>query len=572
MGNKKEIVNLIRPGASEHKRSDLMYSYNQASKAFNNELKNENWENASLIIEKLKIRDVFKSNKKEEKIRREYSMFKKLNLVKNSKKIEPTKLAIEFSNADKNLEENYFFNINKMEYDFLQIFLFDDINGQKQGFKILKNLLENKNIYYEYNDNVKKLVNDKNYSKIEKIIKKDVYVNSGSPNNKTYNLGGKIFTRMSDKKNYLIDKWFDLSLKKINENILEKKLIIDFLLEFKELSNVYNYKSSEFGEETIIPLLIDESIKKVNKNKIINDINNCKYNESLFPKTFDELLKRSINRIIKGSINSYKCLVDNHIRFIPYIDDSKNKFFVKDNYKLLIQSIINHQNELEEEFLKNGYINRERFKEIIKIKSQKINNQNEEIMELYKSEYKEIDKVINILNLYNFENDSNVKKARIKIDEHINKSNHIKGRCNASTYFEFIIGLSLLIKETSIFKMKPRNFVETIKKSLNLKFSSDKLIPYIHAPGGRPDVNIEKENGDIIAEPTIQLKDQTKMEADSIRRHINSYNRNIKEVFFVSPTIEETVRVVFRAWKEKNLIKHNVSCLTTKDLIEYLKK
>ncbi len=569
MADKKKIVNLLRPGASEHKRTDLFSSYYCAASLFCNELENVNWDEKDNIIDVFKKWDVLKKQKEEKNVNREKSLFKKLNLIEENEKIVPTKLAKEFIGGE---IENYFFNMSKSEYDFFLIFLFDDYKNESQGFEILKRLYANKNIYFISNENLFVDINNPTKKELE-LIKKDILISSGSKYNTPYIFDGTEYKTKQEQKNLLIEKWFEISINKIKgENIIKESEEYFSLL--KDMSKKNNSNIYAFSKETILPLMVDPKLDGDAKKNQLNKIKKAESSIDAFASSYQDLMERSINRVISGSIGSYKCLVNNHLRFIPIIGENEDGFYIKKDYKNLISSIIASKSKLIIEFEKSGYINAERFKKLLNIEDGNIPviDNNRKIFEQYREIYKNLDNLIEILGLYDIENfDGDVKKMRTAIDSHIEKSKHVKGLCNASTYYEFVIGFSLLLKITDAFSLKPREFVELLRNSLNLKFSSENLTPYSHAPGGRPDINIRIDSGDIIAEPTIQLKDQTSMEGDSIKRHVNSYERKISDVYFVSPKIERDVVVTFEGWKDANIIKHKVTCWTTKELVEYLK-
>lgn len=566
----KQLVNLVRPGASEHKRTDLFFTYSEAAFLFVKELRGISWEEQDLIVDTFKQKGVYHKDKKiQNKITREKSMFKKLNLVKDLKLIEPTRLCQEFVDSLENDEDKYFFGLSKSEYSYLLIFLFDDYENKLQGFSILDNLLHEKNIYIEYYEGPKSLLHNKQYDELIKIIKKDLSFSSGSPNNKVIEHNGEKYEKQSEAKNYIVDSWLELSLAKINGINIENE-IRKFINDIEAFSFLYEKRVSNFIEKSIIELLIPTSWNKKQIKKYKHNINNKIDHNELIPDSYEELYLRSCERVIAGSINDYKNLVNSHIRFLPFINEDED-FSIKSEYIEIVNQIVNNKEKLIEEFASKKYITVERFNEIIGIDKYVEVSYNEETRNSYIESYKNLDEIIRILNLFDIDvYENNEKSMRAAVDKHIRENPHTKGMCSAPAYYEFIIGLAILQKFKGVLSMNPDEFVSEIKSSLNLKFNSNNLVPKTHAPGGRPDINIHQEKGDIIVEPTLQLVNQTKMEADSIKKHLNSYKEEINVALFVAPKIEDDITDVFEIWFTRERLKKEVLCYTTRELVEWL--
>lgn len=566
----KQLVNLVRPGASEHKRTDLFFTYSEAAFLFAKELKGVSWEERDKIVDAFKEKGVYDKDKKlQNVITREKSMFKKLNLVKDLDIIEPTNLCQKFVDSLEDDEEKYFFGLSKSEYSYLLIFLFDDYENKIQGFSILDNILSKRNIYIEYYENPKTLLNEKRYEELITIIRNDIHFASGSPNNKVVEHKGIEYDKQSKAKNHVVDTWLDLSLAKING--IEKENKIDELIsDIEAFSFLYEKRISNFIEKSIVELFIPTTWNKKQISKYKRNINNKIIHEDLIPSTYEELYLRSCERVIAGSINDYKNLVNSHIRFLPFINEEE-EFTIKEEYTEIVRGIIDGKEELIKEFSLNGYISVERFKEIIDIKEYIDVSYNVETKNSYIESYKNLEEIIKILNLFDLDvYDNNVKSMRSAVDKHIRESSHTKGMCSAPAYYEFIIGLAILQKFKNVLSMDPDEFVYEIKNSLNLKFNSNNLVPKTHAPGGRPDINVRRKEGDIVVEPTLQLINQTHMEADSIKGHLNSYKDEIDIALFVAPKIESDISDVFEIWFTREKLKKEVLCYTTRELVEWL--
>lgn len=449
------------------------------------------------------------------------------------------------------------------------MFLFNDYRKKAPGFLILKNILNKSNIYFEYYDRPRMMLKNKEYEALIEVIKNDLRVDSGSTSNYTIEIDGHIFYKLAEIKNYIINLWLNITLDKITkENIEEKTLHLIKVIE--DASLMYGIDVKKFTEKIIIELFIpikwdDQKIHDYKRN-----INRRINHKEIIPSSYEELYLRSCNRVIKGSQNDYKNLVDSHIRILPFIDEN-NSFTIKKEYEKVVKWLVENKTELIEEFQENGYIDSSYLMNWMNIKDFEEKTYNNETKDIYKYTYKNMDKIIEILNLFDLDvYDGDEKRMRRVIDDHIKNNTHVRGMCTSPAYYEFIIGLAILQKEKKILDMKPNDFVDEIKRSLNLKFNSNNLIPKIHAPGGRPDINIFNDDGDIVAEPTIQLIRQTQMEADSIKSHVNTYNRNIKTTLFIAPKIENDIAVVFDAWFENNILKNKVTCFSTRELVDWL--
>ncbi len=571
--NKKELVDLYKPGASEHKRSDLFHSYYSVSNLFCGNLSGVKWTENENIANQFRKKEIFKEDKKmSNKINRERSLFRKLNLDSGEEIIKPTKLAIEFNGSISNDEENYFFGMSKSEYIFFLIFLFDDYKKDSQSFKILRALLNKEKPYYKINPNLQKYIDSNDREKISSILKKNLRFNSGSPNKiEKFMFGNSEIKSMTDAKNLISFQWLDYSLDKIFLG-KDPDNINKFENDIKFLSNKFNQNHVKFTKGVIDNLFFDSSWEKDELKSFKIKYKKTILHDKLIPDTIKELFDRVVSRVIGGSIGSYKTLVDNHLRFLLFVGENEKGFYIKNEFINFVNSLLACEEKLKNAFSKNSYLTPDEMFEILKIDKTTVIEKNNDIKELYLKNYKSFDYLLEILSLYEIEKfNGNEEKMRICIDNHLESNKHIKGMCNASTYYEFIVGLLILQKIKNIFALPPKDFSTVIKKSLNLKFKTDNLMPYTHAPGGRPDINVDTENGSIIAEPTIQLKRQTSMEGDSIKAHVNSFKSKILKVLFVSPQIEEDIDIAFKAWKEKGKINHSVDCLSTKELINWLK-
>ncbi len=129
----KKLVELIKIGKSEHKRSDLISSYFSFIDLLNEKNENNNVINKSWSKDNKEICELFSKNEiyfnkkcsSATKVGREKSLFKSLNLITKNDIIEPTEFAKKIiaseSNDEKEVEK---IKLNNYEYNFLLIILF----------------------------------------------------------------------------------------------------------------------------------------------------------------------------------------------------------------------------------------------------------------------------------------------------------------------------------------------------------------------------------------------------------------------------------------------------------------
>ncbi len=564
-----KLVQLFRPGASEHKRTDLAYSYLQFTKAVNEKLGGVSWSEQEKIKEVLTEYDVYKEAKQENNVKREEGLFKKLNLTERTTEVKLTRLGEEYLNSQNDINPDYFMGMDKVQYDFLLIFLLDDYKNGRPAYNIIDNILNHKPINHKISEELNVWLIDNELDKITNTLKKQIDLKSGSPDKTMVTYNGVEYS-MKEAKQLIIDYWFDCSLESIDTNIVNIHSCNHIVSLIMHFAKGFNKTINSFCGETLFPLLIDYNLPKKKIQLIINKIKNGESDIGFIPNNINSFIERCIKRIIKGVESSYNCLINNHLRIIDLVKEDENGFYILEEHRIIFQRIIQNYELIVKTFETKGYVEPIEMLDILNLNSIMIeNNSFNETYEVYLQEYGTLDKVIQKLELFNFSKDNN--SARLDIDEDIRKSKHINGICSAPAYYEFIIGMGLLIKYKNIFELEPKEFCESIKSSLHLKFKSTKLVPYLHAPGGRPDISIVSENGDIIAEPTIQLKNQTSMEADSIKNHLKSYNRDIKKALFISPEIEEDIVFVFEKWKEKSVIPVSIDSLSNEQFIEFLR-
>ena len=120
----------------------------------------------------------------------------------------------------------------------------------------------------------------------------------------------------------------------------------------------------------------------------------------------------------------------------------------------------------------------------------------------------------------------------------------------SSTFFEYIIGIfffKIIYKEEL---SKGINLSKVFRDTMNMKFNND-FIPIRFAQGGIADI----VTNSYIIEPTLQIKNQIKMEINSILNHLSTHNKEI--AFLVSPKIEKDYIYPF-VYTYKHLNKHIV--------------
>ncbi len=419
-----------------------------------------------------------------------------------------------------------------------------------------------KDLYNEF----KKYDNDKFEDELYEVIR----FRSGSK--KTCLINDKV-TKYSESKNNILKLWLKTCLNNSEDNINN---LIDTINKYQICFGQNSYSYLKDALTFLIAGKNKNDQKKLHKyltnKKTINSI------IDLFPKTKEEILDRCILRVIKGSEKDYLNLTHQHLNWLPYfyIDSKDNKVKIFDEYKSLIKQIIENKEKLISIFKNNNYIKPKEFISILDIENIKFIEHNEEIKSIYLDEYGSKEKLNKILNLFILNNYISEDQMRLTVNKFIQNSKHIQGICNAPTFYEFIISLSVMFKVLpNLFDKNADEFTQVIRKSLNLTFSNKNLIPQRFAAGGRPDAIIETSKGSIIVEPTLQIYRQTKAEADSIADHMNKFvedneNVNLINTLFVSPKIEKRIISTFDGWYEDKIIYNKVETFNQKNFIKYI--
>jgi hypothetical protein len=160
-----------------------------------------------------------------------------------------------------------------------------------------------------------------------------------------------------------------------------------------------------------------------------------------------------------------------------------------------------------------------------------------------------------------------------KIEKIIKEHEHIKGKVNIPTFFEFIIGMAFLSKNKSKEDTNEKDYLE---KHFHTKLDTN-LCPIRFASGGKTDIYIEKKDEQLFLniEPTTQLTNQTKMELDSVRSHLisamnkNQFPKGISII--VAPKIKKTLSQDIRGWNEDVKPKLEIKLFDIDLILEMLK-
>ncbi len=565
----EKLVTLYKIGKSEHKRTDLINSYFSFIYAItnNDKLKNKSWKNDKNIICEVLTNYRVLYNKKcdSPNLNREKSLFESLNLIKKNQNIIPTEFTKHIlSNENINTSK---LGMNSSEYHYLLMILFNySENNDMQTFEIIDNILNNKEYFFKKNDLLINELMKMDEDDFRNELFNQIKFKSGSSKSIEKD-GKKIKLKMA--KDEILKLWIDWMIKQ--DDITERNLL-NLIIEYK---NLFKMKSKDFLKDAMAILICDSKhFKKLYKNLDNDEVFSLKSFNDEFDNTREEIINRAIRKIIKGSEKDYLYLIKNHLLVLQqffYFDSIDNKIKIFNEHKDFIFKIISKKKELIQEFRKNNYIAIDKFIDILDMK-EVVNIDNSEVMKIYKTHYGTSEQIIEILKKFIIvDNENDMRK---KVDSYIKNSQHLNGLCDAPTFFEFLSSYSILFKNhNDIFEKTSTEFIDLIKKSLNLKFSQKNLVPIRFAAGNRPDAIIKTIDGDIIVEPTLQLKRQVKMELDSVTDHINKHKYKINSAYIIAPIIEERLNTALKSFVENNLIKvRSVFAINVKELIEYIKK
>ncbi|BDU67398.1 MAG: hypothetical protein TYPL_0510 [Candidatus Tyloplasma litorale] len=574
MEKDSKLIKLYKIGKSEHKRTDLISSYFSFIEWAYESKEKPSWKNEKKVCQIFSEIGVYKNkdcNTNNLKIGREKSLFKSLNFIEDIDEIKLTNFAKKIY-EDINKERKSIFGISRIEYNFLLICLFNISDNDYQTFDILERILKKENYFYLENLNKINYLMEVDDFKFYKIIKKELDLKSGGKSKIIQNQKMKLST----SKNIFLDKWYEYAYKNSNEENLKK--LENWLYECSKV--FYDGRSKKFLKKFLTYILVGKDKNKM--KKLWNDFDKTGLLKNIDKNlTRQEVINKVILRIVYGVENSYENLIHNHLNSLSlfYLDEKDKVIRINKNCEKFISSIINKKNELLNEFKKNNYITEERFSEILNINEQILPDL-DAIKKTYLDNYGNLKKVKEIISLFKIKTINGISESessmRNRVWKYIKTSNHINGICDEKTFFEFIICYAFLIKNNEkLFDYSSEDFFNIVKKSLNLIFSNKNLIPLRFAPGGRADGLIFTKNGSLVVEPTLQLKNQVKMELDSVTDHVNKYNREKEQVscaYIVAPIIEKRLNVALKSYVDHELISSKAYAWNIDDLIKYIEQ
>lgn len=588
MKSNEKLYFKLKIGKSEHKRSQLIESYfsfiDLLDEKNDYSVVNKSWKS-----DKKDIFDAFnnakiylqKNNIENTKIGREKSLFQDLNLIKEAEKIEPTLFANKILNSLSLKNEVYsLFNFSKEEYNFFLIIMF--YHEEELGyvfFKLLKNIIEEKTfedlILVENKALIEQIktfeegISKEEKKKIEEIILENI--KPGSGNGKSIIFQGKKIS-VTKLKNKLIATWLNEFLNKGSgkETIKLLNEIDEAFMDSSNSESTLTFK--KFYKSIFIDIFSKD--EKYFLNLETKDF----IPSIIIPKDIEELLKRVKKRTLNGVQKDYIHLITNHLNFIYFFEIHSDKILIKKEYKPLMEKILLKENELINFFEKEHYLTEKDFERILEIKKNIIPKKTINIKELYKREYGTLEEIIKILEIFVIEDnkENNINIMQNKIKKYMKNSDHIKEKCNPSTFYEFICSLALLLKKTpNLYSLEEEIFKDKIKETINLSFSEYDLSPIRFAAGRRPDAQIITNKSEMtILELTLQLNRQVSMEFDSVNSHLKKKindNFNVTELFIVAPIIEKEFKqqeIIFKS----NYEKVETKILTQKEFIGLLNK
>ena len=550
---------LVKFGRSETKRSNIKQTYTLLIDAINEN--DNNWITDKEFFDILKEKKYFLEEKKEIDITREKSIIKSLlNLAVIEENKEEKKLKFISNEISKKWEYNKynqkFFGLSSIDFSFFQALLkmrYKSNGEYKSSFFHILDQLTKKNklkknilIDLNYREIIKEIIDNKDIEKLKKILK----LKSGSKNKLKKELNDEcIFTFLNIWKNN-------------DENY----------------SNLYNsintiYKNNLEFSDGISELIFGyKDNKKINIRHFYKMYPEENMNEfiSQIKKSISNIEARVIDKIISGSWNSYRHLIKNHLNSLDTIFEFNNKdeFKIKENFQYLIDTILKFGENRILELDKNKLYNPDELLHFFKLKNKKNTMPIVNIINEYYSNEKLIILFNKLKNIY-------IKghKGNNKIETIIREHQHIKGKVDFPTFFEFIIGMAFLSKNKSKEDINEKDYLE---KHFNTKLDTN-LCPIRFAAGRKTDIYIEKNDEQLFLniEPTTQLTNQTSMELDSVRNHlISAINKNQfpKGIcIIVAPQIKETLSQDIRGWNEDEKPKLEIKLFDIDLILKMLK-
>lgn len=511
---------LIKFGVSEHKRVNYLLFFKNAAKAFV-ELNNENVNNHELIQRIFQKHNVFE-NKQEINVNREMSFFKThffLYLNKNGK-IKPTMLAYKLCNDD---EKKRYFGKSYSEWIFLLFIIQHKTYNERFQFEFACNLaLENKFTLEEFTTKIYRL-NEKDIETeldYESLYHLMMY-RSGIPEvNKNFEI--KKLQNLRDEILKQITKCLVLTRK----NQLQEEDVIDYLFLIKEFLKQQSIANKLTYKPTALFKIFDLQQSDLNIIQFGNNFELTKLKE----KIYQLIINIDVNQLIidfyyQKSAGDYLYLIKKHLFTTGLFKIANNFVKIEDNYLNLVELILKNYQELVKIDLSQGEFN-ERLIELGIIDKQ-----------LNYDYYANINEIINQHYDEQFFEEFYQAISKKDVNKNLNylasKNKHINSVINGPTFFEFVINICFF---KLIYQQELRqgiNLNQTFIKSINTHLTAN-FIPLRFASGGRADAYFKIL--DLIIEPTLQLKNQTKHELNSIANHVKKYRA--KYAIMVAPSIE----------------------------------
>lgn len=550
MSNKK--IKLFKLGLSEHKRTDLIFSYISAAEAVHS-FNNMNWKKDKTEIQNILTDKGFFKNKETINIKREKNLLCKylkiMNLNKN-KNITLTSNA-NISSFSKTYKQSDFFNFTWQEYWFLQTLLkFNSSNKVDLALILSISINKTSNSYNDYlipniefaKSELLKAVINKNIER----IKSEINFKSGIKKNDTN------YDFLSNLIKKIIDKFIEEVI--VNNNKFYSEKILSML------STYLSYKKLPDG---LLELFFGE-LKGNKKTKIKKHLKDKNYQliNHYIPENGNQIVENILNRKIVGSYGSYKNLIFNHLNSLPGIDIDKitGNIVFKEDYKNLYYSIIKNVDNVEN-LSSSNFIYPEKLLEILNINNSIVLNNDHEFFEIW-NKYFNQNEVRKILEL----NWTDVKET----NRYISKHHYLKGRMPSYVIYEYAIGLAIFNYDNKE-ELKNRTLKDPwnkIKEYFGLNINSQ-LLPTGHAPGGKADVIRNLSDNIELYEPTIQVYRQTGHELEGIKSHlIKIPNATIS--YLVAPKINPDFISAIKGINQDRLkpINKEISHLTTQKFIE----
>jgi len=554
---------LIKFGKSEIKRNNIKQSYTCIIDFINEN--NNKFLSEEEIVNILRGKKFYKENKRQNNAKREISFINSSafgSLKKEGKKFKIVKNEISVNWDVEN--NNKFWGLTSIDFSFFQFLLKSTfkINDTKRSsfFHLMKYLKKNGKIDKEIivPQELKDDINSKIDLRDIENIKKMCFYKSGSSNKKINKLS-------NDLVNEFLNAWYD------DGNFDKIHSIIEKMIENKQKKFSNGMNELLFGENSKIKSL--HSYKK-NMNKNPEKIN------LLIKKGIQDIKSRILLRIICGSWSDYRYLIKSHLNALDniFIISINDEVLIREKYKELIYSIIEKGENNILKLKKNKFYSS---KELLNFFNLKNSN---DIFENKPKIIKEFYTVKKLISLFknikkSIENEkNNYSYNYLMVDKIIKNHQHIKGKVDFPTFYEFISGMAFLSKEFERNSSNFENEDSIIRKTFRAKLDTS-LCPIRFAAGGRADIQIFKsDNKEFInIEPTTQLRDQTSMEFSSVRRHLNSdWKSNIEKkldsakAIIVATKKDENLDMDLSGWNEKNYPKLEIKAYDADTIIKML--